>query len=70
MVQGPDCKVEGPKHKKKGKEEGGCKKAGVGTEKDHGRIRVWRLGGLGAGLGYSLSILKTILFSYRFRKTI
>ena len=29
---------------------------GVGIEKDQGRIRVWRLGGLlGQGLGYSLT---------------
>ena len=57
-VQGPICKrkgpnreVEGSEQKKKEKEEGGCKRQGVGTEKDQGdprgNPRVWRLGGRG-----------------------
>ena len=43
-------------------EEGACKVQGVGIEKDQGRIRVWRLGGLWASLGYSLAILKTFFY--------
>ena len=39
--------MEGLEQKKKEKEEGGCKRQGVGTEKYQGLARVWSLGGLG-----------------------
>ena len=39
---------------------------GVWTENCQGRSRVWRLGGLGPALGYSLSILKTFSFAKQF----
>ena len=35
---------------------------GVGKEVSRGNPRVWRFGGLGPVLGYSLAILKTFLF--------
>ena len=44
-------------------EEGGCKKAGVGKENYQGISRVWRLGGLWAGLGYSLA-RSNLFFSF------
>ena len=39
--------MEGHAREKKKRGEGGCKVQGVGIEKDQGRIRFWRLGGLG-----------------------
>ena len=63
--------MEGPGQKKKERKEGGCKRQGVGKENSQSRIRVWRLGGLWAGLGYSLAILKTFLFcKFNFGKLI
>ena len=56
-------RVEGPIREKQKKEEGGCKMPGGGkTKLPGGNPRVWGLGGLGPGLGYSLAILKIILF--------
>ena len=50
-----------------GKRSGGWLQKGRGWERKkpggtRGNPRVWRLGGLGPELGYSLAILKTFLF--------
>ena len=46
-----------------------AKRQGVGKEKARGNPRVWRLGGVGPDLGYSLAHSKTFVFFF-FCKTI
>ena len=61
-IKGPKGKVEGSGRKRGKDGEGGCKRQGVGKENSQGRIRVWRLGGLGPVLGYSLASQKLFIF--------
>ena len=56
-MEGLDCEKE-----KRGK--GGCKMQGVGKENCQGKIRVWRLGGLWAGVGLLSRKLKTFFFYF------
>ena len=71
LVQGPDCNFRGLFARKKGggracprkeeKRKGWLQKCrGWKRKTARGRIRVWRLGGLGLGLGYSLAISQNI----------
>ena len=54
--------VEGPESKRKKRGKGGCKRQGVGIEKDQGENpRVWRIGGLGPVWG-TLSGTRTFIF--------
>ena len=58
--------MEGLDHEIEKKEEGGCKRQGVGKENSQGRIRVWSrvcfVGLLGQTNWASLSHLKTFIF--------
>ena len=60
--KGPDCEVKGSEQKKEEKEEGGCKGQGGRRKRARAGIRVWRLGGLGPDLGYSLASQKLFFF--------
>ena len=59
----PDLEVEGLDCEKEKRGKGGCEMQGVGKENCQGKIRVWRLGGLWAGLGYSLANSKYFYFA-------
>ena len=68
--KGKNAEVEGPFREKKKRGEGGCKVQGVGKENSQGRIRVWRLGGLGPVLGCSHALSNfDFLLQINFDKT-